>query len=515
MNALGVFLRLAVLVLLVYVGLLGLTVYAFKATPTGFIPPQDKGYLLVNLQLPDAASAERTQAATLLMENIARETKGVKHTVAIAGQSLLLNANAPNFGAIYVMLDDFPKRRDKTLHADAIAATLQERFQNEITQGVVNVFGAPPIEGLGTAGGFKIVIEDRGDSELAELEKTTNDAIAKANGDPALRELYTSFRANTPWLFIDVDRVAARSMGVSLFDAFNMFQVYLGSLYVNDFNRFGRTWQVNVQAAAAFRDNAINLKHLQVRNEHGKMVPFGSFASIKERNGPVMLVRYNMYPAAFINANLTPGYSSGQGIEQLQASVASVLPPHMRNQWTELALLQLQTGNTAYYIFLLAVVLVFLVLAAQYESVSLPFSVILVVPMCLLSSLGGVIMAGMDVNIFTQIGFVVLVGLASKNSILIVEYAKTRHEQGMPRFQATIEACRLRLRPIVMTSLAFIIGVVPLVLAEGAGAEMRRTLGTAVFYGMLGVTLFGIFLTPVFFYAIQWFADRGTGHAAD
>ncbi|MEI7685209.1 MAG: multidrug efflux RND transporter permease subunit [Planctomycetota bacterium] len=507
----GVLLRFSIPVLIVYGGLLALTVYAFQATPTGFIPPQDKGYLLVNVQLPDASSVERTQAAMLKMEALAKETPGVKHTVAIAGQSLLLNANAPNFGAIYVMLDHFEHRRGKHLHADAIATALQAKFQKEITQGVVNVFGAPPIEGLGTAGGFKIVIEDRGDSGLAELESVTNQAIAKAQNDPALDDLYTSFRANTPWLFIDVDRVAARTMGVSLFDAFNMFQVYLGSLYVNDFNRFGRTWQVNVQAAPQFREKEINLQHLRIRNEHGKMVPFGSFASVKDVNGPVMLVRYNMYPAAFINSNLAPGFSSGQGIEQLQTSVASVLPPHMRSEWTELALLQLQTGNTAIYIFILAVALVFLVLAGQYESWSLPFSVILVVPMCLLSSVGGVIMAGLDVNVFTQIGFVVLVGLASKNSILIVEFAKTRHEEGASRYQATIEACRLRLRPIIMTSLAFIIGVVPLVLAEGAGAEMRRTLGTAVFYGMLGVTLFGIFLTPVFFYVIQWFADHGHG----
>jgi multidrug efflux pump len=511
----GVFLRLSIIVLIVYVGLLGLTVFAFQKTPTGFIPQQDKGYLLVNLQLPDAASVERTHKTVLRMEQIAKETMGVKHTVAIAGQSLLLNANAPNFGAIYVMLTDFPERRDKSLYADAIAATLQARYQTEITEGQVNVFGAPPVEGLGTAGGFKIVVEDRGDSGLAELESITNQAIAKGATDPALEDLYTSFRANTPWVFIDVDRVAARSMGVSLFDAFNMFQVYLGSLYVNDFNRYGRTWQVNVQAASKFREQHSGLRHLKVRNERGKMVPFGSFASVKEVNGPVMLVRYNMYPSAFVNANVAAGYSSGQGIARLQESVNATLPPHMKSEWTELALLQLQTGNTAIYIFILAVVLVFLVLAAQYESWSLPFSVILVVPMCLLSSLGGVLLAGMDVNIFTQIGFVVLVGLASKNSILIVEYAKNRHEQGVPRFQATLEACRLRLRPIIMTSLAFIIGVVPLVISEGAGAEMRRTLGTAVFYGMLGVTLFGIFLTPVFFYVIQWFADRGAGSTAE
>jgi multidrug efflux pump len=514
-KSVGLLLRASPLVLLIYGGLLALTVFAFEATPTGFIPPQDKGYLLVNVQLPDAASVQRTRQTVAAMEKIALETPGVKHTVAIAGQSLLLNANAPNFGAIYVMLDDFHERRKPSLHADAIAADLLGRFQKEVKQGAINVFGAPPIEGLGTAGGFKLVVEDRGDSGLAELETVTNQAIDATRDEPALDDLYTSYRANTPWLYVDVDRVAARTMGVSLFDAFNMFQVYLGSLYVNDFNRFGRTWQVNVQASPKFREKAVNLQHLQIRNEHGKMVPFGSFASIKEINGPVMLVRYNMYPSAFINANVAPGFSSGQAIEQMQSSVSASLPPHMRAEWTELALLQLQTGNTAIYIFLLAVVLVFLVLAAQYESWSLPFSVILVVPMCLLSSLGGVLLARMDVNIFTQIGFVVLVGLASKNSILIVEFAKNRHEEGATRYQATIEACRLRLRPIVMTSLAFIIGVVPLVLSEGAGAEMRRTLGTAVFYGMMGVTLFGIFLTPVFFYVIQWLADRNAGQAGE
>ena len=439
----------------------------------------------------------------------------MRHTVAISGQSLLLNANAPNFGAIYVMLDSFDQRRKPSLHADAIAAQLQERFAAEINDGIINVFGAPPIEGLGTAGGFKIVIEDRGDQGLEELEKMANKAIENAESEPALKDLYTSFRASTPWLYVDVDRVEARAMGVSLFEAFNMFQVYLGSLYVNDFNRFGRTWQVNVQAAPQFRQQVSSLGQLRVRNEKNLMVPFGSFSSIKEARGPVMLVRYNMYPAAFINANLNPGYSSGQGIDRLEKATAAVLPGNMHAEWTELAYLQLRTGNTAMWMFVLAVVLVFLVLAAQYESVTLPFSVILVVPMCLLCSVAGVVLANLDINIFTQIGFVVLVGLASKNSILIVEFAKTRHEKGVPRREATLEAVRLRLRPIVMTSLAFIIGVIPLVLAEGAGAEMRRTLGTAVFYGMLGVTLFGIFLTPIFFYVIQYFADLRAGDPAE
>ena len=503
----GGLLKVSVVVLAVYVGLLGLTYFAFTTTPTGFIPPQDKGYLLVNVQLPDAASVERTKEVMKEMEAIAKETPGVEHTVAISGQSLLLNANAPNFGAIYVMLKGFEERRDHKLHADQIAIDLQARFAKKVTDGVINVFGAPPIEGLGTAGGFKIVLEDRGDQGLEQVEAITNKAIENAATEPSLRELYTSFRASTPWLFVDMDRTEVRAMGVSMADATNMFQVYLGSLYVNDFNRFGRTWQVNVQAAPKFRQRTDDLSQLRVRNDKGRMVPFGSFTTIREMSGPVMLVRYNMYPSAVINANVTPGYSSGQAIEQLQRATEAALPPNMKAEWTELALMQLKTGNTAMWIFLLAVVLVFLVLAAQYESWSLPLAVILVVPMCLLCSVAGVVMANLDINIFTQIGFVVLVGLASKNSILIVEFAKTRHEAGVGVREATLEAVRLRLRPIIMTSLAFIIGVVPLVLAEGAGAEMRRTLGTAVFWGMVGVTLFGIFLTPVFFHEIAKFSD--------
>jgi multidrug efflux pump len=291
-------------------------------------------------------------------------------------------------------------------------------------------------------------------------------------------------------------------------ELFGTLQVYLGSLYVNDFNRFGRTWQVIVQAEPDYRKQIEDLKQLKVRNEQGRMVPFGTLATVREATGPVMVMRYNMYPSAAVNGNAAPGVSSGQAIGVMQAVTAQELGPSMRFEWTELALLELQTGNTALVVFALAVVLVFLVLAAQYESWSLPLAVILVVPMCLLCSIGGVLMARMDVNIFTQVGFIVLVGLACKNAILIVEYAKARREAGVPRFEATLEACRLRLRPIMMTSLAFILGVVPLVVAHGAGAEMRRTLGTAVFAGMLGVTLFGIFLTPVFYYVIQWLNDR-------
>ena len=319
--------------------------------------------------------------------------------------------------------------------------------------------------------------------------------------------MFTSFRANTPWLYLDVDRVQAKSLGVSMIELFAALQVNLGSLYVNDFNRFGRTWQVNVQASESYRSQVKDLTRIMVRNDRGQMVPLSGLVSVREVAGPVMVARYNMYPAAAVNGNAAAGVSSGQAIARMEKEAKRDLPQAMRSEWTELALLQLQTGSTAMYVFALAVVLVFLVLAAQYESWSLPLAVILVVPMCLLCSIAGVALAHMDVNIFTQVGFVVLIGLACKNAILIVEFAKAQREAGTPRYQATLEACTLRLRPIVMTSLAFILGVVPLVYSRGAGAEMRRTLGTAVFGGMLGVTVFGVFLTPVFYFVIQWFND--------
>ncbi len=510
-RAVGGLLRVSVLVLVVYGGLLWLTYEGFAEAPKGFVPAQDKGYLLVNVQLPDSASLERTEAVMNRIEKIALKTPGVKHTVAIAGQSILLGANAPNFGALYLMLDDFHHRTGPGLSGEAIAARLQGVLQESIRDGLVQVFEAPAVEGLGTAGGFKIMIEDRTDSGLAALQEETKNVLERGARQVGLRDLFTSFRANTPWLFIDIDRAAVKTRGVSLSDMFNTLQVNLGSLYVNDFNRFGRTWQVNVQGLANFREQIEGLDQLQVRNREGKMVPFGTMAQVRAINGPVLIQRYNMYAAAAINGSPAPGVSSGQAIEHMQAVASKDLPRGMQPEWTELALLQLQTGDTAMRVFLLAVVLVFLVLAAQYESWSLPLAVILVVPMCLLCSIAGVLIAKMDINIFTQVGFVVLVGLACKNAILIVEFAKARHEAGVPRARATLEACQLRLRPIIMTSFAFILGVVPLVIAEGAGAEMRRTLGTAVFAGMLGVTLFGIFLTPVFYYVIQWFTDLRSG----
>ena len=330
----------------------------------------------------------------------------------------------------------------------------------------------------------------------------------EANRTPGLEGVVHSSRANTPWLYLDIDRTKCLALGLSFEDVVNNLQIHLGSYYVNNFNEFGRSWQVNVMGDARFRSRVEDIRQLEVRNNRGEMIPLATVLTTRDESGPLLLMRYNMYSAAAITGNIAPGTSSGTAIAQVERTVNRLLPREMAYDWTELTFLQLQAGNTAMYFFALAVVFVFLVLAAQYESWTLPLAVILVVPMCLLCSVVGVALAQMDISIFTQIGLVVLVGLASKNAILIVEFAKQQRETGTPRLTATTEACRLRLRPILMTSLAFILGVVPLVIADGAGAEMRRTLGTAVFSGMLGVTFFGIFLTPVFYYVITWFADR-------
>jgi multidrug efflux pump len=507
-------LKVSLLIVAAYGGLLVLTWWGFTRTPTGFIPQQDKGYLLVNVQMPDAASLPRTRYVMQRIEEIARQTEGVRHTVAISGQSILLGANASNFGSLYLMLDDFEHRRKPSLSSERIAEALQEKLQHDVPKAIVNIFGAPPVEGLGTAGGIKIIIQDTGDNGLVALQKAAHQVVVTGDEDPKLQGLFTSFRADTPWLDLVIDRAQAKDRGVSIDDVRTTLESTLGPYYINDFNRFGRTWQVNVQALGAFRRSIDDVKQIKVRNGAGEMVPLADFASVRFVSGPVLVMRYNMYTSAAIYADAGPDTSSGQAIAHLEEAAHEDLPMTMRTEWTELALLQLQTGNTAMWVFLLAVVLVFLVLAAQYESWSLPLAVILVVPMCLLCAIIGVIVTKSDINIFTQIGFLVLVGLACKNAILIVEFAKARREEGTPRHQATLDACQLRLRPILMTSFAFILGVVPLMVSEGAGAEMRRTLGVAVFAGMLGVTLFGIFLTPVFYFVIQWFKDSASDSGA-
>lgn len=504
----GGLLRVSMIALAIYGGLLVLTFWQFNRAPTGFIPQQDKGYLLLNVQLPDSASVERTQKAVNQIEKIAHDTPGVEHTVGITGQSLILSANAPNLGSMYVMLKNFDERRGGSLSADAIAADLEERCRKELLEATVSVFGAPPIEGLGNTGGFKLVIEDRGNSGLSQLQRVSDQIVARGNRTEGLKNLFNSSGANTPWLYLDIDRTKCEALGVSVADLFNTLQVYLGSYYVNNFNQFGRTWQVNLQADPQFRKKIPDVRELQVRNNRGDMVRLGTLLDVRDTSGPVMVMRYNMYSAATVTGTAGPGGSSGTAMKLMEEIADQELPKTMAYEWTDLAYLQSQAGNTAMFFFALAVAFVFLVLAAQYESWSLPLAVILVVPMCLLCSVTGVLLAKNDVNIFTQIGFVVLVGLASKNAILIVEFAKQLREEGADTRHATLEAVRLRLRPILMTSFAFILGVVPLVIARGAGAEMRRTLGAAVFSGMLGVTVFGVFLTPLFYYAIQSFNDR-------
>jgi len=513
-RAVGWFLKLSVVVIIAYGGMLLLTGWQFATAPVGFVPQQDKGYLILTVQLQDAASLERTDKVMARLDQVIRGQndggalqRGVWKTLAVSGQSLITNASAPNIGSMYVLLKKFEDRPG--LSADVVRAELLDRCQKEVPEALMSAFGGPPIDGLGTTGGFKLIIENRGNLDPEQLDRVTSNIIDQGNNSGLLRDLFSTSRADTPWLTLELDRSKCLALGVQVTDVFNTLQVYVGSYYVNNFNQFGRTWQVNVQADADFRDQAHDIKKLQVRNQQGQMIPLGSLLTIHGQSGPVAVMRYNMYSSAAILGNTAPGVSSGQAITLMEGIADQQMPRGvMAREWTELTSLQKSAGNTALFVFGLAVMFVFLVLAAQYESWSLPLAVILVVPMCLLCSITVVTLAGLEVNIFTQIGFVVLVGLASKNAILIVEVAKQRQEAGVPRFQAALEGARLRLRPILMTSFAFILGVVPLVLASGAGAEMRRALGLAVFSGMLGVTFFGIFLTPVFFYLLRRHSDR-------
>ena len=512
----GVLLRISILVLFVYGGLLFLTVWGFRQIPTGFIPNQDQGYLLAAIQLPDSASLDRTEEIAAQATDIAMHTKGVAHAISVTGLSFVLGASGSHLASMFIVLDPFDKRETPELTADAILQKLRAQFHQKIYDANVMVFGAAPIRGLGTGGGFKAIVEDRGDVGVEKLQEITDEIIAAGNQPgTGLFGLTTMFRANTPQLFVNIDRTKCKTMGVALSDVFDTLQIELGGLYVNDFNQFGRSWQVNVQADIPFRMQPEDMRRLQVRNSKGQMVPVAAVATVDRITGPFTINRYNLFPAAAVNGMAVPGMSTGKVLSTVEKIMQKNLPTSMGYEWTEVMFLQTIAGNTTLFVFAGAVVLVFLVLAGQYESWSLPLAVILVVPMCILCSVIGVAIAGMDINIFTQIGFVVLVGLASKNAILIVEFAKAKREAGMARHEAVLEACRLRLRPIMMTSFAFILGVLPLALSSGAGAEMRRTLGIAVFSGMLGVTLFGIFLTPVFYNVIQWYGDHRQRRAAE
>ncbi|NMY41078.1 efflux RND transporter permease subunit [Pseudomonas sp. WS 5013] len=502
-------LRGSSIALLVYGGLLVLGYLGFSSTPTGFVPQQDKQYLVAFAQLPDAATLDRTEDVIKRMSEIASKHPGVENTVAFPGLSINGFTNSPNSGIVFTPLKPFDVRKDPSMSAGAIAAELNAQFAG-IQDAYIAIFPPPPVQGLGTIGGFRLQVEDRGSLGYEELYKQTQNILAKARALPELdpMSVFTSYQVNVPQIDANIDREKAKTHGVAISDIFDTMQVYLGSLYANDFNRFGRTYQVNVQADQQFRLEPEQIGQLKVRNNRGEMIPLSTFVKVDSASGPDRVMHYNGFLTAEINGAAAPGYSSGQAEAAIAKLLDEELPNGMTYEWTELTYQQILAGNTAIFIFPLCVLLAFLVLAAQYESWSLPLAVILIVPTVLFSAITGVILAGGDNNVFTQIGLIVLVGLACKNAILIVEFAKEKQEEGLDRISAVLEACRLRLRPILMTSIAFIMGVVPLVLSSGAGAEMRHAMGVAVFSGMIGVTFFGLLLTPVFYVLIRAFVEK-------
>ncbi|WP_160109510.1 efflux RND transporter permease subunit [Pseudomonas izuensis] len=493
--------------LLVYAGLIALTYMGFSTTPTGFVPTQDKKYLVTFAQLPDAASLDRSESVIRRMSTIAMNEPGFDSAVAFPGLSINGFTNSPNAGIAFIGLSSFEERKDPSLSAKAISASLNAKFGG-IQDAYIAVFPPPPVQGLGTIGGFKLQIEDRGNLGYEALYKETMNIIAKSRSVPELANLFTSYTVNVPQVEAAIDREKAKTHGVAVNDIFDTLQVYLGSLYANDFNRFGRTYQVNVQADQQFRQEPEQIGQLKVRNDHGEMIPLATFVKVSPTSGPDRVMHYNGFISAEINGAAAPGYSSGQAQKAIEKLLKDELPNGMTYEWTDLTYQQILSGDTALLVFPLCVLLAFLVLAALYESWSLPLAVILIVPMTLLSAIAGVIISKGDNNIFTQIGLIVLVGLACKNAILIVEFAKDKQDEGLSPLDAVLEACRMRLRPILMTSIAFIMGVIPLVTSTGAGSEMRRAMGVAVFSGMLGVTFFGLLLTPVFFVLIRRYIER-------
>jgi multidrug efflux pump len=494
--------RAAGVALFVYGGLIGLTYMGFARTPTGFVPPQDKQYLVAFAQLPDAATLDRTEAVIRRMSDAALKQPGVEHAVAFPGLNINGFTNSPNSGIVFVTLKPFDERKSKELSAGAISMALNQQYA-KIQEAFIAVFPPPPVNGLGTIGGFRMQIEDRGGLGFEELYTQTQNLMTKGSQTPELQGLFSSFQVNVPQVDAQLDREKAKSQGVSVQELFDTMQVYLGSLYINDFNAFGRTYPVTAQAEPGFRLQAEDVVRLKTRNAAGDMIPLGSFVTVKRSSGPDRVMHYNSYPTAEINGGPAAGYSSGQAQAAMERLARQELPNGMSFEWTDLTYQQIIAGNTGVLIFPLVVLLAFLVLAAQYESLTLPLAVILIMPMVLLSAITGVEITHGDSNIFTQIALIVLVGLASKNAILIVEFARDREFEGVPPLQAALDAARLRLRPILMTSLAFIMGVVPLVTSTGAGAEMRHAMGTAVFSGMLGVTLFGLLLTPLFYVLVR------------
>ncbi|TDP61798.1 efflux RND transporter permease subunit [Roseateles toxinivorans] len=487
---------------LVYLALAGVTVGLFRIVPSGFVPAQDKQYLIGFAQLPDGATLDRTEDVIRRMGEIASKTPGVEHSVAFPGLSINGFTNSSNSGIVFTTLTPFDQRKDASLSAGAIAGNLNAQF-GQIKDAFIVMFPPPPVAGLGTTGGFKLQLEDRGGLGYTALDGAVKAFMAKAYQTPELAGMFSSYQVNVPQLYADIDRTKARQLGVPVTDIFDTMQIYLGSLYANDFNKFGRTYSVRVQADAAFRARAEDVGQLKVRSNSGEMVPLSTLMKVTPSFGPERAMRYNGFLSADINGGPAPGYSSGQAQDAIKRIAAETLPKGISYEWTELTYQEILAGNSAMWVFPLAILLVFLVLAAQYESLTLPLSIILIVPMGLLAAMTGVWLSHGDNNVFTQIGLMVLVGLSAKNAILIVEFARELEFAGRTPRQAAIEASRLRLRPILMTSMAFVMGVLPLVLSTGAGSEMRQAMGIAVFFGMIGVTLFGLFLTPVFYVLLR------------
>jgi multidrug efflux pump len=489
-------------VMLVYLVMLGATFWLFRAVPSGFVPAQDKQYLIGFAQLPDGATLDRTEEVIRRMTEITLQEPGVESAVAFPGLSIAGFSTSSSAGIVFSTLKPFEERKEPHLSAGAIAMSLNQKY-GAIQDAFIAMFPPPPVQGLGVVGGFKLQIEDRTGRGYDALAEVTNAFMAKAMEAPELTGQFTTFQTNTPQLFVDVDRTKARQLGVPVTSVFETLQIYLGSLYVNDFNKFGRTYSVRVQADAAYRARAEDIGQLKVRSTSGEMVPLAALVNVKTSGGPERAARYNGFLSSDINAAPSPGFSSGQAQDAAKRIAAEVLPAGFDYEWTDLTYQEILAGNSAVWVFPLAILFVFLVLAAQYESLVLPLSIIMIVPMGLLAAMFGVWWGGGDNNVFTQIGLVVLVGLSAKNAILIVEFARELEFAGRTPVQAAIEASRLRLRPILMTSFAFIMGVVPLVISTGAGAEMRHAMGIAVFAGMIGVTMFGIFFTPVFYVLLR------------
>jgi multidrug efflux pump len=502
--------RVAVLMLVVYAVVIAFGLNEFRKTPIGFIPNLDRGYLIIVTQLPPAASLARTDEVNRRAVDIALKVPGIAHAVNIVGFSGATFTRASNAGAIFVTLDPFEQRaKDPRQSAGAIVGQLFQRL-SAIQDGAIFVVAPPPVSGIGNAGGFRMMIEDRAGLGSQALQGAVYAMMGAATRTPGVVQVFSLFETKTPQIYLDIDRTKAQLLGIHIPDVFAALQIYLGSVYVNDFNILGRTYRVVAQAASKFRNDTKDILKIRVRNGSGGTVPLGAFTTVHNISGPYRVPRYNLYPAAELDGAAAPGYSQGQAIKIMEQLAQRVLPEGFSYEWTTLAFQQIRAGNTAIFAFVLAVVFVFLVLAAQFESLTLPLAVIMIVPMCLIASIVGVVLRGQDNNLLTQVGFIVLIGLAAKNAILIVEFAKQLEDRGNDRFAAAVEAAHLRLRPILMTSFAFIFGVTPLVWAVGAGAELRQTLGTAVFFGMIGVTAFGLIFTPVFYVISRWFALRFT-----